>query len=602
MKIKFQYNWIGNLLVFLFAVICILFVVLKNDQSIASYPIQQTFIGEYSWDRETWQPLDDNADLDALNGDLFLRGYFSNDNPAGGRIYYYQNHIGVTLCLNGELLSIDAVSEFGDHGLALEPSMCGSQWDYIISPGITTADKIELRLHNPHSHGNSSAYREFLQTLYNSPDTSFILESYLQPYNLPLQIAGIVLVIVALMLLGAALASGFLRVPMGSALWKYGLLSLFMGSFIILDTVGISFVSELVVFNTYTRQICMMLAVYCMGLCVCDVFTEKRQKTAKMAMLLSALLDSLLIMLSFTGVTVIYDTGFCWVVSQVILCPLLIVCAAVELHDGKREKRGMLLACILLMSAVLLDITGVGRSIYSHGTCTKVVFAFVFVLYAAYAAKHVITDYQASIQAKQLKKELEDSRIATMLSQIQPHFIYNTLSSVEQLCKEQPEVASELVHNFALYLRGNFSELGNTMPITLMQEMEHVQHYVNIEQIRFPDMEIRFELNSEDFLLPALSVQPLVENAIKHGLMGLKSGGTVTVMSFETDKAYCVSVEDNGVGFDPAILRDDRKHIGIHNIRGRIEAICGGTLCVESAPGKGTKAVITIPKERSDRP
>ena len=187
-----------------------------------------------------------------------------------------------------------------------------------------------------------------------------------------------------------------------------------------------------------------------------------------------------------------------------------------------------------------------------------------------------------------------------MLSQIQPHFMYNTLSSIEQLCKDQPEVASELVHNFALYLRGNFSELDNTVPITLMKEMEHVQHYVNIEQIRFPDIEIRFELNSEDFLLPALSVQPLVENAIKHGLMGLKHGGTVTVTSYETDKDFCVSVEDNGVGFDTIILQEERRHIGIRNIRGRIEAMYGGTLQVESAPGKGTKAVITIPKERRE--
>ena len=127
--------------------------------------------------------------------------------------------------------------------------MCGSRWDYIMPPGITTEDVVELRLHNPHSHGNSSAYRDFLNTLYNSPNTSYILESYLKPYSSPLQMAGIVLVIVALMLLGAALASGVLRVPMGGSLWKYGLLTLFMGGFVILDTVGISFVSELVVFK-----------------------------------------------------------------------------------------------------------------------------------------------------------------------------------------------------------------------------------------------------------------------------------------------------------------------------------------------------------------
>ena len=602
MKRTWKNNWIVPLLLVLLAAICLLTVVLGNNQASLAVPLPQTFAGEYSRDRETWYPLDDRADLSALDGDLFLRGHFSYDASEGGRIYYYQNHIGVTIYLNGELLSVDTISEFEDFELALEPSICGSWWNYIISPGITTEDNVELRLHNPHSHGNSSAYRDFLNTLYNAPDTSYILESYLKPYNLPLQIAGIVLIIAALMLLGAALASGLLRAPMGGGLWKYGLLTLFMGGFVILDTVGISFVSELGVFNTYARQLCMMLAVYCMGLCVSDTLTGNLRKTANAAMLLSALLDGILIVLSFTGVTVIYDTGIYWMTSQVILCPLLIACAAVEWHHREKGSRIILFSDLCLLSAVLLDIVGVGRSIYSHGTCTKVVFGLLFVFYAAGAAKHIVIDHQASIRAKQLEKELEDSRIATMLSQIQPHFIYNTLGTVEQLCKEQPEVASDLVHHFALYLRGNFGELGNKAPILLSKEIEHVRHYVDIERIRFPDMEVRFELGSGDFLLPALSVQPLVENAIKHGLMGLESGGTVTVSSCETDRDYCVSVVDDGVGFDTSIMLDDRKHIGIRNIRGRIEALCGGTLTVESAPGKGTKAVIAIPKERRECP
>lgn len=129
------------------------------------------------------------------------------------------------------------------------------------------------------------------------------------------------------------------------------------------------------------------------------------------------------------------------------------------------------------------------------------------------------------------------------------------------------------------------------------KELEHVRHYVNIEQIRFPDMTIRFELYSGEFLLPALTIQPLVENAIKHGLMKLESGGTVMIGTCETEKYYCVSVVDNGVGFEPSILQDESKYIGIRNIRGRLEALCNGILTIESAPGKGTTALIKIPKE-----
>ena len=199
-------------------------------------------------------------------------------------------------------------------------------------------------------------------------------------------------------------------------------------------------------------------------------------------------------------------------------------------------------------------------------------------------------------QLAEKERQFTESRISTMISQIRPHFIYNTLGSIEQLCELQPEAAAKLVHNFSCYLRGNFSELDNHVPIHLSKEIEHVRYYVSIEQVRFPDMEILFDLQSGDFLLPALSVQPLVENAIKHGLMKLPEGGTVTVSSYETDTHYCVSVEDNGAGFEPSILLDERKHIGLRNIRGRVEAMCGGTLTVESTPGVGTKVVISIPK------
>ena len=200
-----------------------------------------------------------------------------------------------------------------------------------------------------------------------------------------------------------------------------------------------------------------------------------------------------------------------------------------------------------------------------------------------------------------MSAELAESRIATMISQIQPHFIYNTLGTIEQLCITEPEAASKLVRNFSLYLRGNFSELDNAKPIMFSQEMNHVKHYTDIEQVRFPDMTIQYDLRSVEFLLPALSVQPLVENAIKHGLMKLEEGGIVTISAYETDNHYVVEVTDDGAGFDTSVCYDETKHVGIKNIRARIEAMCNGTLAIESEIGVGTKATIKIPKEATIR-
>ena len=110
-------------------------------------------------------------------------------------------------------------------------------------------------------------------------------------------------------------------------------------------------------------------------------------------------------------------------------------------------------------------------------------------------------------------------------------------------------------------------------------------------------MKFSFEKNSNDFSIPALTIQPLVENAIKHGLMKLEKGGEVKVSSYETQTSYCVEVQDDGVGFDTSKLNDDRKHIGIRNIRERLKAMVSGTIEIESEVGVGTKVTVIIPKE-----
>lgn len=271
-------------------------------------------------------------------------------------------------------------------------------------------------------------------------------------------------------------------------------------------------------------------------------------------------------------------------------------------YPGNRENLLSQKEPLILAVGVLADIV----AFYVKGNSSSLLFTLIAMLvYCLVIGIKMMRSYFR--QEKQLAEQdrilaeqerlLTESRIATMVSQIRPHFIYNTLGSIEQLCELQPDAAAKLVHNFSCYLRGNFGEMDNPAPIRLSQEIDHVRYYVSIEKIRFPDMEIQFDMRSGDFLLPALSVQPLVENAIKHGLMKLPQGGTVKISSYETDSHAFVSVEDNGAGFDTKILLDERKHIGLRNIRTRVEIMCGGTLTVESTPGVGTKVLISIPKE-----
>lgn len=251
-------------------------------------------------------------------------------------------------------------------------------------------------------------------------------------------------------------------------------------------------------------------------------------------------------------------------------------------------------ALCLLILGPMADIV----AFFLRGNSAGLIFSLLAVLLAVILlGTRLISRYteQERLSAEK-DRLLAETRMDNLMGQIQPHFIYNTLGAIEYYCREDPEIAAGLIHDFSLYLRGNFGELGNRNPIPLSHELDHTRYYVNIEKVRFPDITVRFDIRAADFRVPALSVQPLVENAIKHGLMKLERGGEVTVTAWEDAEHYHVAVEDNGPGFDPAEAERKGGSVGLRNIRSRLEVMCGGTLSVESAPGRGTRAEITIPK------
>ena len=202
---------------------------------------------------------------------------------------------------------------------------------------------------------------------------------------------------------------------------------------------------------------------------------------------------------------------------------------------------------------------------------------------------------EAEKQAMELK--LQESQISVMLSQIQPHFLYNTLNSIYQLCETNPMRARSMVNFFAEYLRNNLSALDEKGLIAFETELSHVKTYLEIEKIRFEDtLEIEFNIECEKFFLPVLTVQPIVENAVKHGTSKKRGGGKVIISTYRDEENYIIKVDDTGCGFDPTVSKDDGKsHIGIENVRQRLANMCKGTLTIESEIGVGTSVTITIP-------
>lgn len=198
------------------------------------------------------------------------------------------------------------------------------------------------------------------------------------------------------------------------------------------------------------------------------------------------------------------------------------------------------------------------------------------------------------------EKELYEAKVSVMVSQIQPHFMYNALTSIAMMCLIDPDTAREATVTFAKYLRGNMDSLKQTAPVEFEQELEHLKKYLYIEKLRFGDLlNIEYDIQATDFKLPLLSIQPLVENAVKHGVGMAEDGGTVKISARETDNAFEVIISDDGVGFDTSAEkpRDGRSHVGVENTKRRIAEMCGGEVKIESTVGKGTAATVILPKE-----
>ena len=595
---------IGILLIFLAAVTLLWHGNANSRQALSAMMAQVYFDGEYRIADGEWQKIEKGKHISSTEGDVTLRGNFHLLAPDGEYvgiyngdvpIAFYINHINLTF-LEGEnepyVLDIENPL-FGD-------SSCCTCWSAysLMSDGT---EPIEILIHNPHRFGNETAIDELLSNTALWANIDF--EKDILKNGETQRSIGLLFMIVSLLFLGSALFSALIRIKNVKILWVLGLVILFAGTYFSYDAPGVSFWSESTVTNTTLLGCSMML--YMLFLSIALVFFMKVTKKLGIAIIIAlGAVDALFFILPIVSDVLFYDTWLYWAILQILANLLLIGCTLREAYATKGKDRWLYIGSLLPLISFGVDVIMTHLGTWEGGLASKYVFIVLFIASMVVVLRIIPHSINALAKAKELETEkiilnaeLTESRVSTMMSQIRPHFIYNTLGSIEQLCNFDPQKAGELVHNFAKYLRGNFRELDNPRPILMSQEMEHVHHYVSIENVRFPDMTFSFEMNSGDFHIPALTIQPIVENAIKHGLMKLPKGGTIRVVSYETDTSYCVSVEDDGVGFDTNVLIDDRKHVGIRNIRGRLAAMVNGSLEIESSEGRGTKVTITIPKE-----
>ena len=284
----------------------------------------------------------------------------------------------------------------------------------------------------------------------------------------------------------------------------------------------------------------------------------------------------------------------CLYVSVILLGDLLVQSIRNNQTRGNQEKLIPIFTVVMILASVYLD----GRVYNDRQPVTFLTVAIVTSSMFYYIWLHLqfAREHEDDLKARQ--------RIQIMLGQIQPHFLYNTLGAIKSTYYDDPELARRAIDQFTDFLRHNMDSLTDDQPISFEKELAHVRCYLDLLQLRFGDsLHVEYDLECPDFRIPTLTLQPLVENAVSYGVRkNPKGNGLVIIRTRELPESYEASVNDNGPGFVPDNVPGDseRSHIGIQNVRSRLHSAIGGELIIQSEPGKGTSAVMILPKGKEN--
>ena len=587
----------GMLALMLLGFCTVLSGVLKSMQSFSDEPASLSFVGEYSLDGQSFQKLHDSSRLAGKT--LILRGHFQSslENgalPEGATVNFSLEHLGVRLFVNGEeVWSEQACTEETDDRLA----QCGRKWVQWVSTGLTETDAVEIRLTNLHALGNAGAFRNFLQHLLLGSDT--FLHSYVEMRCLTEWALGICASFSALLMLGLAISFRKRNPTTERHLLHWGLMVLITGIFFVVDADDFAFRYPQTTVGTYGRQVCLMVDSALLACCVTDLLKDKLRTAARAVrvLLFASIMASLILVL--LGRMAIMDTWYVWMPAQLLTLTVLIICCMIAVFRCHEQWLYLGYPLMLLCSAAELLNDGC-FGWFNSGMFMKPLFIIVYVSFLSGGFRQLMTGQKKAQEAELLRQELEKSRVTLGLSQIRSHFIFNVLNAVSGMCKYDPEKADETVVRFSRYLRSNVDVLENDALQPFSKELKHVEDYVQLEQMRFGEDKIRFLVDTEDkampdFLVPPLLLQPIVENAIQHGLRPLKNGGEIRLhVHRPTPHIVMLKIMDNGVGFDVHEERDERS-VGLRNVRFRLETMADGTMLVESTPNVGTTITMTMP-------
>lgn len=324
---------------------------------------------------------------------------------------------------------------------------------------------------------------------------------------------------------------------------------------------------------------------------LCLMRTRGENRIGTVCFILSACAAMIMVLLQFAGLVELHEllVGFGFLMATMHLISLL----------GEKPTREELLWLLPTFLALGLDLFFYA----GEGKISSAPFFLCWILLNLLSRGFGLIR-GALLREKLLRKreeELRDAKIRTMINQIRPHFIYNTLVSIYALCEDDPKRAMTVVQNFTTYLQASFTALTAKELIAFPAELENIRAYIAVEEMLYEGkLFVAYDIGFTAFRLPPMTLQPVVENAVKYGVGKGVPSEHILIRTRAVADAAVISVEDNGPGFDPeAVSGDD--HIGLQNVRERLAMMCGGTMDVHSTLGMGTVVTIKIPMAAENR-
>ena len=578
----------------------------NSTQASPAFVIDIVFQGEYKIADGEWQTIIEGEHISSTQGDVTLCGTFQMVDPeinapigalfADLPVHLYFNHIGGYAILpGGETIPFEVEHEmFGE-------DTCAVMWSAVSSTGD---EPITIVLHNPHGFGNEYAIDDFLENM--SAAEGIYLESMMLEKGESQRNVGLFILLSSLIILGIAAFATFIHVKKWKEMWIIGLMSLSAGGYLLFDAFAVSIWNDSYIVNTRMLGLCMMFYMLFTTMLVVTQLKGRTKKVAGLTVLASAIAILCCISLSTFDLVRFFDTWFGWMIAEIAVVIVLMVCIIFSFRAASTTERKLYAASLVVLASFPIDAFATAHGLWDGSLVTKFVFFAVFIMAMVIVLLIIPSHINAAARAKELeteqqilKQELQENRISIMLSQMKPHFIFNTLNTIYHLCDIDPAKAKSTISSFSTYLRNNINNLGQSEMIYFEKELSFINAYLDIEKVRFDDeLLITYDIAVSNFKLPVLTVQPIVENAVKHGTSKKEGVSSLHISTRETNDFYEISIRDTGVGFDtnPSHEDDGRKHIGISNVRQRLETLCNGTLTIESTLGVGTTAIIKIPK------